>query len=210
MYVTYILSSNWRDGVYLVDVGNGIAGGSPSNPVAFANYDYPSGAHHATFPFKSKSTGKFYTLLGDEIFPDGVDENNPNITAGFVHFVDFSDLENPKEVARYELPGQGSHNYWIEDDVLYVAMYGGGVRIVDISGDLIGDLYRQGREIGYIMTGTSNGYIPNATMSWGAQLYKGYVFYSDWNSGLGASKVSKLKPDTSKENQYINNVPLID
>ena len=47
-------------------------------------------------------------------------------------------------------------------------------------------------------------------MSWGAQLYKGYVFYSDWNSGLGASKVSKLKPDTSKENQYINNVPLID
>tara|TARA_B110000116_G_scaffold169645_1_gene146639 strand:- start:2550 stop:4568 length:2019 start_codon:yes stop_codon:yes gene_type:complete len=203
-------SSNWRDGVYLVDVGNGIAGGSPSNPVAFGNYDYPTGAHHATFPFKSKSTGKFYTLLGDEIFPDGVDENNPNITAGFVHFVDFSDLDNPKEVARYELPGQGSHNYWIEDDVLYVAMYGGGVRIVDISGDLIGDLYRQGREIGYIMTGTSNGYIPNATMSWGAQLYKGYVFYSDWNNGLGSSKVSKLKPDTSKQNQYINNIPLID
>ena len=56
-------------------------------------------------------------------------------------------------------------------------MYGGGVRIVDISGDLLGDLYRQGREIGYIMTGTANGYIPNATMSWGAQLYKGYVFY---------------------------------
>ena len=26
-------SSNWRDGVYLVDVGNGIVGGSPSNPV---------------------------------------------------------------------------------------------------------------------------------------------------------------------------------
>ena len=60
--------------------------------------------------------------MGDEIFPDGVDENNPNITAGFVHFVDFSDLENPKEVARYELPGQGSHNYWIEDDVLYIKL----------------------------------------------------------------------------------------
>ena len=203
-------SSNWRDGVYLVDVGNGIADGSPSNPVAFANYDYATGAHHATFPFKSKSTGKFYTVLGDEIFPDGVDENNPNITAGFLHFVDFSDLDNPVEVAKYELPGQGSHNYWIEDDVLYVAMYGGGVRIVDISGDLLGDLYRQGREIGYIMTGTSNGYIPNATMAWGAQLYKGYVFYSDWNNGLGSSKVSELKPDTSKANQYINRTPIID
>ena len=57
-------------------------------------------------------------------------------------------------------------------------------------------IYREGREIGYIMTGTSNGYIPNATMSWGAQLYKGYVFYSDWNSWLGASKVSILKHDT--------------
>lgn len=203
-------SSNWRDGVYLVDVGNGIAGGSPSNPVAYANYDYATGAHHATFPFKSESTGKFYTVLGDEIFPDGVDENNPNITAGFLHFVDFSDLDNPVEVAKYELPGQGSHNYWIEDDILYVAMYGGGVRIVDISGELLGDLYRQGREIGYIMTGSPNGYIPNATMAWGAQLYKGYVFYSDWNTGLGSSKVSELKPDNSKANQYINRTPIID
>ena len=33
-------SSNWRDGVYLVDVGNGIVGGSPSNPIAFGNYTY--------------------------------------------------------------------------------------------------------------------------------------------------------------------------
>ena len=81
---------------------------------------------------------------------------------------------------------------------------------VDISGDLLGDLYRQGREIGYIMTGTPNGYIPNATMAWGAQLYKGYVFYSDWNNGLGSSKVSELKPDNSKANQYINKTPIID
>ena len=197
-------SSNWRDGVYLVDVGNGIAGGSPSNPVAFGNYDYASGAHHATFPFKSKSTGKFYTVLGDEIFPNGIDVNAPNETAGFLHFVDFTDLKNPKEVARYELPGHGSHNYWIEDDILYVAMYSGGVRIVDISGDLMGDLYKQGREIGYILPGNANGYIPFATMTWGAQLYKGHVFYSDWNSGIGAAKVMPVKPDNSKVNQYLN------
>ena len=197
-------SSNWRDGVYLVDVGNGIAGGSPSNPVAFGNYNYASGAHHATFPFKSKTTGKFYTVLGDEIFPNGIDVNAPNETAGFLHFVDFTDLKNPKEVARYELPGHGSHNYWIEDDILYVAMYSGGVRIVDISGDLMGDLYKQGREIGYILPGNSNGYIPFATMTWGAQLYKGHVFYSDWNSGIGAAKVMPVKPDNSKVNQYLN------
>ena len=197
-------SSNWRDGVYLVDVGNGIVGGSPSNPVAFGNYSYATGAHHATFPFKSKSTGKFYTVLGDEIFPNGVNPNGTNETAGFLHFVDFTDLNNPVEVARYELPTHGSHNYWIEDDVLYVAMYTGGVRVVDISGDLIGDLYKQDREIGYLLTGSPNGYIPNDTMVWGTQLYKGHVFYSDFNTGLGAAKVSKEKPDNSKTNQYLD------
>ena len=196
-------SSNWRDGVYLVDVGNGIAGGSPSNPVSFGNYSYDSGAHHATFPYKSKSTGKFYTVLGDEIFPKGVNPNGTNETAGFLHFVDFTDLKNPVEVAKYELPTHGSHNYWIEDDILYVAMYTGGLRIVDLSGDLLGDLYKQGREIGYLLTGNPNGYIPNDTMVWGAQLYKGHVFYSDFNSGLGAAKVSSNKPDNSKANTYI-------
>ena len=197
-------SSNWRDGVYLVDVGNGIVGGSPSNPVAFGSYSYATGAHHATFPFKSKSTGKFYTVLGDEIFPNGVNPNGTNETAGFLHFVDFTDLNNPVEVARYELPTHGSHNYWIEDDILYVAMYTGGIRIVDISGDLLGDLYKQGREIGYLLTGSPDGYIPNDTMVWGTQLYKGHVFYSDFNTGLGAAKVSQEKPDNSKTNQYLD------
>jgi len=197
-------SSNWRDGVYLVDVGNGIAGGSPSNPVAFGNYTYDSGANHATFPFKSKSTGKFYAVMGDEIFPNGVNPNGTNETAGFLHFVDFSDVKNPVEIARYELPGHGSHNYWIENDILYVGMYTGGVRIIDISGDLLGDLYKQGREIGYILTGTADGYIPNDTMVWGAQLYKGHVFYSDFNTGLGAAKVSEIKPDNSMTNQYVD------
>ena len=196
-------SSNWRDGVYLIDVGNGIVGGSPSNPIAFGNYTYDSGAHHATFPFKSKSTGKFYTILGDEIFPNGVNPNGTSETAGFLHFVDFDDLNNPVEVARYELPTHGSHNYWIEDDILYIGMYTAGVRIVDISGDLLGDLYKQGREIGYLLTGSSDGYIPNDTMVWGAQLYKGHVFYSDFNTGLGAAKVAPVKPDNSKTNRRV-------
>ena len=44
-------------------------------------------------------------------------------------------------------------------------MYSGGIRVVDISGDLMGDLYKQGREIGYILPGDKDGYIPFATMS---------------------------------------------
>ncbi len=203
-------SSNWRDGVYLVDVGNGIAGGSPSNPVPFSNYTYASGANHAAFPFRSKSTGTFYVVLCDEIFPEGVNLTEPEITAGFCHFVDFTDLDNPVEVAKFEVPGTGSHNLWVDEDVLYVAMYGGGVRVVDISGELVGDLFRQDREIGYTMTGSPNGFIKNATMSWGAQVYKGYVFYSDMYSGLGVAKVSEDKPDTSNENQYIERTGIPD
>ena len=191
-------SSNWSDGIQLVDVGNGIAGGSPENPVQFASYIYPSGANHATFPYKSEKTGKFYVIGGDEIFPYGLNMNGPNIAGGFLHFVDFTDLDNPEEIAKFEVPGAGSHNYWVDGDVLYTAFYNGGVRIVDISGELMGDLNRQGREIGFIMPSDPNGYIPNSPFTWGAQLHKGTIFYSDWNSGLWAAKLEPEKPDNVK------------
>ena len=45
----------------------------------------------------------------------------PTYPRGYFHFIDFTDMEHPKEVARYELPEAGSHNLWVEDDVLYVA-----------------------------------------------------------------------------------------
>ena len=195
-------TSNWKDGLYIIDVGNGIAGGSPSNPVAIANYKYKTGANHAAFPFKSKSTGKFYVILGDEIFPDGVDFFAANETTGFLHFVDFTDLKKPKEVARFELPGYGSHNFWVEDDVVYAGMYNGGLRVIDVSGDLLGDLYKQGREIAAFKTGSPNGFIPNNTMTWGSQYFKGNVFYSDFNAGIGALKLLDSKPDNSKSMQF--------
>ena len=190
-------SSNWSDGLQLVDVGNGIAGGSPENPQRFASYAYPSGANHAAFPFKSNSTGKFYVIGGDEIFPYGLDVNQENMAAGFLHFIDFSDLDNPDEIARFEIPNAGSHNYWVdeENELLYAAFYNGGVRVVDISGELMGDLYKQGREIAWIIPSDPEGYIPNAPFTWGAQPYKGHIFYSDWNSGLWAAKLEPEKPE---------------
>ena len=201
-------SSNWKQGVYLVDVGNGIAGGSPSNPVEIGNYRYDSGGNHAAFPFKSKSTGKFYVIMGDEIFPEGVDANTFNETAGYLHFIDFTDLKNPVEVARYEVPGHGSHNYWVEDDVLYIGMYTAGVRVVDISGDLMGDLYKQGREIAKYGTGHPDGYVPNSTMLWGAQYFKGNIFYSDFYTGIGALKLLDKKKDNSNTNQFASDQTL--
>ena len=62
--------------------------------------------------------------------------------------------------------------------------------------------YKQGREIGYLLTGSSDGYIQRHN-GLGAQLYKGYVFYSDFNTGLGAAKVAPVKPDNSKTNRRV-------
>ncbi|WP_252941454.1 hypothetical protein [Roseivirga pacifica] len=191
-------SSNWADGIQLVDVGNGIAGGSPDNPKKISSYAYPNKANHASFPFRSPSTGKFYVIGGDEIFPYGLNMKGPNMAGGYLHVVDFTDLDNPEEVARFEVPYAGSHNYWIEDEILYVAFYNGGVRVVDLSGELMGDLRKQGREIAWIIPNDPNGYVPNAPFTWGAQLHKGHIFYSDWNSGLWSAK---LEPEKPKETQ---------
>ncbi|MFQ6046104.1 MAG: hypothetical protein ACE5PT_07075 [Gemmatimonadales bacterium] len=184
-------SSNWGDGVVLVDVGNGIAGGSPSDPVKIAQYADFGGATHAAFPYRSP-TGRFYVLMGDEIGrdPDGPRLNGrpiprtPEAMAGYIHFVDFTDPLNPEEVARYEVPEAGSHNFWIEGDVLYAAFYNGGLRVVDISGELKGNLTYQGREMGRFMAYDPEGYRPNAPFTWGPQPHKGHIFIAEHNSGL--------------------------
>jgi hypothetical protein len=182
-------SSNWSDGVVLVDVGNGIAGGTPERPVRFASYRGPGAQTHAAFPFRSASTGRFYVVLGDEIFPSGMDPEGPTRPAGYMHIVDFTDFENPVEVARYEVPEAGSHNLWIEDDVMYAAFYNGGLRVVDLSGDLMGDLYKQGREIASFFSYDAEGYVGNEPMVWGAQPYKGLIYFSDFNSGLWVARL---------------------
>lgn len=194
-------SSNWSDGIVVADVGSNpnamspegveMGLGSPSNPVELARYSYPSGWNHAAFPFKSQSTGDFYVIAGDEAFPNGLyTQDRPTIPAGWIHFIKFDDWNNPEEVASYRVPEAGTHNFWVEDDILYIAYYNGGLRVVDISGELMGDLYAQGREIAHYVTTHHEGHIPNAAMAWGPQPYKGHIFVSDWNSGLWAFKLT--------------------
>ena len=86
--------------------------------------------------------------------------------------------------AIYEVPEAGSHNLWVFGDILLAGNYQGGLRIVDISGELLGDIYKQGREIAHFLSYHKDGRIPNAPMVWGAQPYKDYIFFSDMNSGL--------------------------
>ena len=184
-------TSNWGEGVVLIDVGNGVAGGSPSNPVQIAQYRDFAGATHAAFPYRSP-TGKFYVFMGDERgrANGGTGaEGEPEAMSGYIHIVDFTDPTNPEEVARYEVPEAGSHNYWIEDDVLYAAFYNGGVRVVDISGELKGNLTHQGREMARFMAFDPDGYVANSPFTWGPQLFKGHLYFAEHYSGLWSIKL---------------------
>ena len=210
-------SSNWADGVHAVDVG-GIAynernmpmiqanpllaragKGSPSNPTPISYKKDPTGRNHAAFPFLSESTGELYIIAGDESFPFGLGatKNEPSNPRGGFHFVNFTDPDNPEEVAIYQVPEAGSHNLWVKGDTLMAAFYQGGFRILDISGELMGDLYKQGREIAFFLSSNKEGHLPNAPMVWGTQPYKGLIYFADMNSGLYAIRLVSI--DAKKE-----------
>ncbi|TVP55941.1 MAG: hypothetical protein EA351_08985 [Gemmatimonadales bacterium] len=194
-------SAEWRTGIVQVDVGNGRWGGSPENPVVVNSYPLPGGNTHAIFPYYQEDTGRFYIFAGDEVIgrrgfaleggmnrapydPDVPGSGTPRNTAGYIHIVDYTDPENPQKVARYHVPEYGTHNIWVEDDILYQAYYEGGLRVVDVSGDLRGNLYTQGREIAVFKPNDPIGYVSNAPTTWSAMPYKGNIFLSDANSGL--------------------------
>ena len=191
-------SSNWSDGVVAVDIGGGGRGGTPERPVELGRYAYPNGWNHAAYPYRSQSTGTFYLFAGDEAYPYGglsagdPPDNLPFRTAGWIHVIEWSDWDNPREVARYQVPEAGTHNIWVEDDLMYVGFYyPGGLRVVDVSGELMGDLYRQGREVARFVPFDPDGFAPNAPFVWGAQPYKDHVFFTDFNSGLWAVRLQE-------------------
>ena len=204
-------SSNWADGVHIVDVGGipqseqsrdkknfnpfiALAGkGSPGNPIKLASKSDPNGHNHATFPFVSQSTDRFYMINGDE-WAKRIPGSEESIYQGGFHFVDFTDINNPVETAIYQVPEVGSHNHWVEGDILYAGYYYGGIRVLDISGELLGDLYAQGREIAFFEGRDPNGKIPNETNVWGVIPYKGLIYFADHYNGLWAVKLVDEEP----------------
>jgi hypothetical protein len=131
--------------------------------------------------------------IGDEVYPAEFDlESRLRIPVrGIVQVVDVSDIEHPRIVADYSVPEAGAHNIWVQDDILYMGYYNGGGRILDVSGELRGDLYRQGREIARLWTGDPSGYRTNLPFAWGAQPHNGLIYFNDINSGLWIVKLGK-------------------
>lgn len=180
----YAYLSYWDDGFVMLDVGAGTHGGTPTAPALISRRSYPIGHTHVAWRH-----GR-YLFVGDEIWPDNYDVDKPLEATGYIHIFDVEDLHNPVEVARYEVPDAGAHNVWVEDDRLYVGYYQGGLRVVDISGELRGNLYDQGREIAHLRTADSRTMVPNWPMTWGAQIHKGHIYSSDLNSGLWITRLT--------------------
>lgn len=181
----YAYVSYWDDGVVTLDVGAGTHGGTPTDPAFVSRFKYPIGNTHVAWRH-----GK-YLFVGDEIFPAGWDADKPIEARGYIHVLDMTDIDNPVEVAKYEVPEAGAHNVWAEGDRLYVGYYQAGLRVLDISGELRGDLYEQGREIAVIKTTDENTTTPNWPMTWGAQIFKGKIYTSDLNSGLWIAELKE-------------------
>ena len=188
----------WRDGLVILDVGNGIKGGKPEKPQLVSQYrmnyhelygdGWLAGAH-AVFRYKN------YVFVGDEVFPAIFDIRAKNRipVRGILHVIDVSDINHPREVANYSVPEGGAHNVWVKDDVLSMGYYSGGARILDVSGELRGDLYRQGREIGRLWTGDPSGYRSNLPFTWGAQPHGDLIYFNDINTGIWIVKIGKPK-----------------
>jgi hypothetical protein len=193
-------------GTVVVDVGNGRYGGSIEQPKLVTVYRVNSG--HEIFPYFQKATGKVYLFIGDEEMsrtgrvwegtsynaelrsPTGpVKGGVAQTSGGYTHIIDFTDPLKPIPVGRYHLEDYGSHDIIVENDVLYQAYYDGGVRVVDVSGELMGNLYDQGREIAVFKPYDPKGYTANAPFVMNAMPWNGHVLFTDFNSGLWAARL---------------------
>jgi len=111
--------------------------------------------------------------------------------------VDVSEPSSPKEVAFYHLDNAGTHNFSVDEanGILYAAYYNGGVRALDIRGDLGTctpaqqltiannvtrcDLKLMNREIATGLLDANR-----AVYIWGVQFLAGSVYASDMLNGI--------------------------
>lgn len=178
----------WDQGLAVWDLGGAGRGGSPSNPVPISCIATVSGSVHNAWWFRDPAAiSSRYVFVGEE--------NTANLfsfTSGDIHVVDISDVDNPREVAFYSVQGAGAHNFWMDEPrgVLYAAYYNGGVRALNVRGDLGActpaqrapdgrcDLGLMGREIATGLTGGE------PVSVWGVQYSGGFVYASDMLNGL--------------------------
>jgi hypothetical protein len=195
-----LFTALWNGGLTLWDMGGLGRGGSPANPVEISNVRTVGGKVHNVWWFHDPRTGaKRYALVGEEGPGSGAFGSS---SSGDIHVVDLADLAAPREVAFFTVPGAGTHNFWVDEPsgVLYAAYYNGGVRALDVRGDLGActqeqrapdgrcDLGRMGREVGRALLDQG---IP--VFVWGVQGVGSHLYASDMLNGLWKLDTSPLK-----------------
>jgi hypothetical protein len=202
--------SYWNDGLVILDVGNGMAGGSPSNPQLVTQYKYDLNALYKDVELRAgpgfiRGTHtawrhRNYVFIADEVFPAGQVEGAKDAAAeaafGRLQVLDVTDLKNPRPVAWYEPEIGGVHNVWVAGDTLYLGAYNGGFRAFDVSGELLGDLRAQRREMVYLNTADMDGKVQNTPMTWGVVVKDGLAYVNDINNGLW---IVRIKPPVNPE-----------
>ncbi|MGH7444832.1 MAG: LVIVD repeat-containing protein, partial [Longimicrobiales bacterium] len=184
----WLFTALWNDGMRIYDIGGAGAGGTPAAPVALGTVETVGGQVHNMWWFHDPSgtaDGRRYVFVGQEGPSPG------GSASGDIHVVDISNAANPREVAFYTVAGAGTHNFSMDEasGILYAAYYNGGVRALDVRGDLSDctaaqqapdgrcDLTKMGRELA-VGLDTGDNYV------WGVQFVDGFVYASDMQDGI--------------------------
>jgi hypothetical protein len=182
-----LITALWNQGITIWDIG-GVGAGSVANPIPLGSLVTVGGEAHNVWWYHNAVTGeKRYAFVGQE-GPASIGFSS----TGDIHVVDVSNFAAPLEVAFFHLDGAGTHNFSIDESrgILYAAYYNGGVRAIDINGDLSScdaahrsldgrcDLASMGREV-------ANGLAEQQPVFvWGVQLSGGRVYASDMLNGI--------------------------
>lgn len=193
-----LITALWDDGIKIWDIG-GAGQGTVANPLPIGSLVTRGGEAHNVWWFHNQVSGeKRYVFVGQE-GPGSIG----TFSSGDIHVVDVSDFANPREVAFYSLPGAGTHNFSVDETrgILYAAYYNGGVRAIDVTGDLSScdaaaksadgrcDLVKMGRELGHGLGDVGPVYI------WGVQYTGANLYASDMLTGLWKLGVVPFPPD---------------
>jgi len=201
--------SNWNDGLVILDIGKGVAGGSPSSPQLVSQYKYDLNDMYRQVeavggPGFIRGTHTAwrhdnYVFIADEVFPSSGVKGAKDASAfrayGRMQVIDVSDLKQPKAVAFYEPEFGGVHNIWVAGDTLYMGAYNAGFRAFDISGELRGDLRAQQREMVHVNTADMEGHSKNTAMTWGVVVRDGLAYVNDMNNGLWVVKMEPRREE---------------
>jgi hypothetical protein len=197
-----LYGSWWNDGLVILDVGNGIKGGSPANPQFVSQFKYDLDKLYTRVELKGgpgyiRGTHtawrhRDYVFIADEVFGAGFRQEGRSELEqawGRLQVIDVSDITQPKSVAWWEPDYGGVHNVWARADTLYIGAYNGGFHALDISGELRGDLKAQNRSIATFRPSAPDAHVPNATMTWGVVVKDDLIYINDMYAGLFIGRI---------------------